>query len=421
MLMSFLFGATYFFSKEYIVFDAVSGLIFVVIIALLVLKNRKKLSFQKLIWPVIYAVLWRTKFGLKFMDKVANKYREFIKLLGYSFIGFAFLGMILISINFIFLLFNLIIKPKEASQGVSLVLPLTNIPGIGYLFFWHFILSIFIIALIHEFAHGIMARAHKVPIKASGLGVFSLILPIFPVAFVEPDEKKLEKEKDVVQYSVFAAGPMANILLAFIILMALPYVANPFQLSPFEGTITEPIGISYTEVTPGYGAEEVGMLPGAVINGVNGKEALDYESFSKELGDLKPDDEVIINTLDDTYTIKAKASSDDASRGLIGIQSIKNERRVKNEFESIKMPYYWLRSFIRWLFYLNFFIGIINLLPLMITDGGRMLKVALERTITDKKKANKVWVYIGLVFIFTLLFALLLRYGLSIFSFIGVG
>ena len=60
-----------------------------------------------------------------------------------------------------------------------------------------------------------------------------------------------------------------------------------------------------------------------------------------------------------------------------------------------------------------------NLLPLMITDGGRMLKIAFEKIFKDKKKADKLWTYIGMLFIFTLLFALVLRYTLPLFSLLG--
>jgi len=39
-----------------------------------------------------------------------------------------------------------------------------------------------------------------------------------------------------------------------------------------------------------------------------------------------------------------------------------------------------------------------------------MLKVAFEKIFTDKKKAQKAWVWIGTLFIFTLLFAMFLKY-----------
>ena len=184
-----IFSFSYFAFNKYVNFDTMSAVLFLLIVGFLVINNRKILDFQVLVGisklPLVYAVLWKTKFGLKFMDKVASKYRELVKLAGYCFIGFGFFGMIFISVNILFMLFNLFVSPKEASQGIALVLPLTNIPGIGYLSFWHFLITIFITVLIHEFAHGILARAHNVPVKSSGLGVFSLLLPIFPLAFVE--------------------------------------------------------------------------------------------------------------------------------------------------------------------------------------------------------------------------------------------
>jgi len=389
----------------------------------LVIINRKKLDFQILLKiskiPLLYAVLWRTEFGLKFMDRFASRFRELIKLFGYCFIGFGFYGMIFISIQMVFVLIGLFISPKETSQGFSLVLPLTNIPGIGYLSFWHFLIAIFITVLVHEFAHGILARAHNIPVKSSGLGVFSILLPIFPIAFVEPDEKKLSKEKDIVQYSIFAAGPMANIILAFIILLLFSYVSNPNVPAPFEEKITYPIGFSFNKLMENFPAMEQGMKPGMIINEVNGVEVLSYQDFSDEVSEPKPNQELILSTTNGTFTLIAKPSLDNPKIGLMGIEDIRNERRIKDQYKSISVPFFWLKSLIRWLFLINLMIGLINLLPLMVTDGGRMLKTALEKTFTDAKKANKLWVFTGLLFILTLLLALILRYSFAFFSFIG--
>tara|TARA_B100000315_G_C14554081_1_gene577276 strand:+ start:698 stop:1999 length:1302 start_codon:yes stop_codon:yes gene_type:complete len=420
----FLFSFSIFFFNKYINFDTLSAIFFIVIIGFMVVINRKKLDFQILLkiskLPLLYAVLWRTEFGLGFMDRFASRFRELIKLIGYCFIGFGFYGMILISINMLSLLFNLFISPKDASQGVSLVLPLTNIPGIGYLSFWHFLIAIFVTVLIHEFAHGILVRAHNVPVKSSGLGVFSLLLPLFPIAFVEPDEKKLSKEKDIVQYSIFAAGPMTNIVLAFIILLLFPYVLNPNVPAPFEEKITYPVGFSFNDVMENFSAMNQGMKPGMIINTVNGVTVFSYEDFSDEIGNLKPNQELKLGTTNGTFTVIAKPSPDNPKKGLMGIQDIRNERRIKEGYNSVSAPFFWFKGLIRWIFFLNLLIGLINLLPLMITDGGRMLKTALGKIFSDAKKANKLWVFTGLLFIFTLLFALILRYSFQLFSFIGL-
>lgn len=416
-----IFPISYFAFSKWINFDTLSAILFVIIIGFLILRNRKILDVQVMLKlfeiPLIYAVLWRTKFGLKFMDRVSAKYREFFKLLGYCFIGFGFFGLIFISINIIILLFNLFMAPIKASQGVSLVLPLTNIPGIGYLSFWHFLITIFLTVLVHEFAHGIIARAHNVPVKSSGLGAFSIIVPIFPLAFVEPDEKKLEKDKDIVQYSIFAAGPMANVILAVLVLLLITFV-----MAPIETNITHPIGFSFAGLMANYSAQEAGMQPGMIINSTNSIATLDYQTFSDKIGKLKPGDKLVLGTTNgSSYTVTAKPSPDNKDVGYIGILTIQNERRINDKYSGIGGIFFWLQGLFRWLYFINLAIGLMNLLPIIITDGGRMLKVALEKILGDAKKADKAWIFIGAVFIFTLLFALVVRYSFGLFKVLGFG
>ncbi len=421
LFVLFAFPLSYFTVGRYVNFDTASAVVFMIIMLFLIIRHRKKLDYQVMLKvfniPLIYAVLWKTKFGLKFMDTVAEKYRELVKLIGYCFIGFGFAGLLFISANILYMLFNLFVTPKETSEGVALVLPLTNIPGIGYLSFWHFLITIFVTVLIHEFAHGIVARAHKVPVKSSGLGVFSLFLPVFPLAFVEPDEKKMQKDSDIVQYSIFAAGPMINIVFAILVALFFSFV-----LTPIENNITHPVGFSFTDVMHDFPAQQAGMSAGMVITSVNGAEVLDYQSFSTEIGDLKPDQSISFTTMNgSSYTLTTKASPDDPEKGYIGILGIQNERRINEEYSSVGGAFFWLKGLLRWFYFINLAIGLMNLLPLMITDGGRMLKVALEKIMGKGAKADKVWIFIGLLFIFTLLCALAIRYGLGLLSALGLG
>ncbi len=414
-----IFPISYIAIKKHINFDNLSAIIFILIMLFLIIKYKKNLDFEPMLKianiPIIYAVLYRSKFGIKLMDKLANKYRELIKLLGYSFIGFGFLGMVFISINVLVMLFSLFVSPKEASQNVALVLPLTNIPGLGYLSFWHFLITIFVTILIHEFAHGIVARAHKIRVKNSGVGLFALLVPLFPLAFVEPDEKEMKKEKDVVQYSIFSAGPVINIIFAFFIMLLMTNV-----LIPIEDSITNEVGFSFTGLMEGYPAETAGMKPGMIINKVNGKNTLTYQQFHDTVGQLKPGEKLVLSTDEKEFTIITKASEEDADKGLIGITNIQNEKRIKEEYSQYSTAFFWIKDLIKWFYYLNLIIGLMNLLPLMITDGGRMLKTALKKIIKDSKKADKLWAMVGFIFIFTLLFALVVKHSLQFFSFIGL-
>jgi membrane-associated protease RseP (regulator of RpoE activity) len=242
-------------------------------------------------------------------------------------------------------------------------------------------------------------------------------LPIFPLAFVEPDEKKLNKEKDIVQYSIFSAGPMANIVLAFIVLLLLS-----LAVMPIENKITHPIGFSFSSLMANYSAQEAGMQPGMVINSVNSTAVLDYQSFSNKIGRLKPGETLVLGTANGTnYTVTTKPSPENKELGYIGILNIQNERRINENHKSIGGIFFWLKGLIRWLYFINIAIGLMNLLPIVITDGGRMLKIALEKLLGDANKSNKIWIFIGIVFIFTLLFALFIKYSLKLFAFIGLG
>ena len=400
-------------------FDIASSIVFLVIVLIFLIINRKKLSIQKLIFPLFYMVLYRTKLGLKFMEKVSSKYRELIKFISLCFIGIGFLGMVFISIFMFIFLFNLFITPAETSQGVALVLPFTNIPGIGYLSFWHFIIGLFIVVVIHEGSHGIVARAYNQKIKSSGFAFFSVFIPLLPAAFVEPDEKKLVKQDPIIQYSIFSAGPVMNLIVAYIILMLLPFVVSPYQLAPFEDKITEPVGISFKEATEGYPVSKSGLQPGTVITSFNGEEIKDTDDFLKYAYYIKPNQNVTLSTENASFEITTTYYPDNSSpKGYFGMAGINNERRIIPKYSPIAGSFYWFKGLIKWLFIFNFFIGLMNLLPIFITDGGRMLALALKTTIKDEKKAMKVNTFIGLLFVFTLLGAFAVKY---LGKFFGLG
>ena len=183
-------------------------ILFYLVVATLIFIFRKKFDIQN---KIIF--LLRTKIGLNLMDRIATKHREWVILLGYIGAGVGFVGMVFISGVLIKNLYDLITVPS-ATSGVSLVLPGANVPGIGILPFWHWLFAIFIIAVVHEFSHGVVARAHKIEVKHSGIVFFGPVIG----AFVEPDEKKMDKEQDIVQYSVLAAGAFSNILLSLLAL-----------------------------------------------------------------------------------------------------------------------------------------------------------------------------------------------------------
>ncbi len=395
-------------------FDMIVFLLFLLVLGTTLYIKRKEVAVQKIASYFIYIVMYRTKWGLTWMDKISSKYRSAVQLFGYISVGIGFVGMIYVSLSILLFFLQLIFKPAVQQAGVSLVLPFTNIPGIGYLSFTHWVLSIFILAIVHEFSHGVVARAHNVPVRSSGFAVFALLLPIIPAAFVEPDEKKLSKMPDIVQYSVFAAGPMANLVLAFLIVMIFPFASDMTNstLAPFEAKITAPVGFSYEILeNQSYPAYAAGVHNGILFS-IDGQQINDYAAFYNYASCLHPNQTVLLGTDKGNYSILTIQNPDPQKegKGFIGVKPVQNERRIISQYAWLAPVYYWFRGFIKWLFLLNLFIGLANLLTLGIVDGGRTLQTALHSLFDNKGHAQKIWTIISMLFLGALVFALLVNY-----------
>ena len=186
--------------------------------------KRKQIDIQNIFFPFLYFMMYRTKWGLAWMDQLGKKHPKGIKLLADMGIVIGFLGMGFITYLLIDNLRKLIFIPGTP-PGVMPVLPI-KAAGVFYVPFFYWIISIFVIAAIHEYAHGVVARAHKIRVLSSGIAFLNILIPIVPAAFVEPDEKQITKRKAREQLGVFAAGPFANILLFaalyLVLLFALP-------------------------------------------------------------------------------------------------------------------------------------------------------------------------------------------------------
>ena len=380
-------------------FQWFSLIAFVIILSIVIVKHRKKLELQKLLFPVLYAGLYRTNFGLKFINKISKKYKEWIKLLGYIGIGVGFIGMVVIVVSIIQAAIIALVKPATQA-GVALVLPQTNIPGIGFLPFWYWIIALFVLVVIHEFAHGIVAKAHGVKIKNSGLGFFAIIVPLIPIAFVEPEEKEMNKKEDVVQYSIFAAGPFANILTALIILLVFLFV-----FTPIDNKLTEPTGFTFDKIE-GYPSA---VLPeNIIINKMNGESVNTVQQFIDGMIRVDVGKTITLGNNEEEYELTTTASPD-TGKAFIGISNIKNELKVKEGVSKIGYGIYaWVRGLLKWIGLLSFFIGLANLLPIGPIDGGRMVKTASEKLYKNKTKANKSWVMISMLILLLLLISLIL-------------
>ena len=184
--------------------DLVFALIFYALLFLFYLKNKEKFQVQGGIFA-----LYKTQLGIKLMNKLAKKNPKLLRFLSTFSIGIGFIGMLFIIFTLFQGVYKLIFNPASPPV-VAPVLPGVSIsPNLPVLSFWHWIITIFIVAVVHEFAHGVYARLYNLKINSSG---FAFLGPIL-AAFVEPDEKAMKKITAKKQLAIISAGPFINIIL----------------------------------------------------------------------------------------------------------------------------------------------------------------------------------------------------------------
>jgi len=326
------------------------------------------------------------------MDKIAKLSPKFFRLLGVLSITIGFAGMIIIFYILIRGTIDLIFVP-EAVPVIAPILPGVAIPGLPTLSFWHWIVSILIVATIHEFSHGVFARAHNIKVKSSG---FAFLGPIL-AAFVEPDEKELPKKKKFAQLSVFAAGPFSNIVTGFIFF----FIAG-FLLTPLAFSMLDIKGVSISGVEENFPAAASGLKENDIILEINNISIDTTINFSEALKDLKPGDKVNIKTETNEFNLVAVEHPENSTKGYLGLIVSGMKVEVKESVTSkygtfVPSAILWLSRLFEWLFLISFGIALANLLPLGPVDGGRMALTGISLFIKDAKKQYKVWFILTLV------------------------
>lgn len=342
-------------------------------------------------------VMLRTKMGLKFMKNFANKFPRLLKILGYIGVVVGFLGMAFIVVFLVKETINYILIPGTPLP-IQPVFPGIKIAGLPTVSFFHWIIAILILATIHEASHGILSIVHKVPIKSSG---FAFLGPIM-AAFVEPDDQKLSKKKPMQQLSVFAAGPFSNIIAGVVILFIFI-----FLISPIIPAITEPAGITVIDIDEGPLMGTDISVP-FEIQKVNGVDVVDTYSYLEVVNEVKPGEFISLETEQGTYAVVTEENPLDKEKSYLGI-TIKQELSWNDGWEWVE-PFYpvinWVIMLFFWLWIFNIGVGLFNLLPFSIVDGGRMFYVASLAILKDKKKAMWAFKFMSMFILFVIILLL---------------
>jgi len=278
------------------------------------------------------------------------------------------------------------ILTQSSTPTVGVVLPF-KAKGIFYVPFLYWIISIFVILVIHEGMHGVMARVYGLPLKNSGLVILGVLIPLIPGAFVEPDEKKLTKAQRKKQLAVFAAGPVANIITGLMLMLLLFSV-----ITPFTNTFYAKDGVIVTELMDGNPpAEQAGIEVGEKITMINGQAITQIEDFSQALSETKPGDTINLVTTEAVREVTLTENPQN-KKAWLGVY-------VENPLKAPTWATHsvlWIKELIFWLALLSIGVGLFNLLPLGPIDGGRMLLTVLEK-VTHQKHAHKIWKSVSFV------------------------
>jgi membrane-associated protease RseP (regulator of RpoE activity) len=379
-------------------FQTASAIVFVILLSVFLYIQRKKVTMQKILFPLFYFLMYRGRFGLKFMERSAARHGRLLRILGFVGIVIGFLGMVGIAIVLVQNMIKILTVPETIS-GVQLVLPV-KVKGSFYVPFFYWILSIVVIAVVHEFSHGVIAKAHKMRIKSSGFAFLGILLPILPAAFVEPNEKELVKRPKRQQLAVYAAGPFANILFGLAALVVLLLIAGPVTGLFFEDRGVEITGLVTGKIV--YPAQAANMTAGDVITGIDNKPITSTDSFVTALKSKRPGDFIEVTTNRSSYTVTLAKNPYNASLPYLGVYVQQKTSLKPSAIRSVGklVPYIvvWFLGLIYWLYLLSLGIGLFNLVPLGPLDGGRMLLAALQK-FYQKEKAARYWRLISMFFL----------------------
>ena len=268
--------------------------------------------------------LYKTQVGVKFIDYVGERYKKTLKFLSYVIVSSGYILMAVMSFLLFYILYIFLTKP-EVIKNIKVPPLMPLIPYLPSLFkidflppfyFTYWIIAIAVIAMSHEFAHGIYSRFHNIRVKSTGFG----FLGPFLAAFVEPDEKQMKKLKKFPQLSILSAGTFANAIMTVLFFAVLILFFHSFYV---------PGGVLFNTYTPGMlGVSSINMIGNISFNQNNSQQILDKINSEEISPDL-----VLPSEEGDVGFIGLNV---DKEKYFIGLESLKEQLESEEEIVAYK-------------------------------------------------------------------------------------
>ena len=371
-----------------------NAIIYVLLAWVIILVIAKALKLQNHGFEVkIYSLVYKNQSVQSVLTRILSRTRRGIRIFadvsvvaGFLMMGFAF-WFLISNISKFF------VEPSEFAELTVLIpgVTLTSASAITY-----FLLSIPIVLVIHEGAHGIVATLEKIKIKTGGFAIFIALF----AGFVEPDEEEFNNAKKISKLRVIGAGATANVLFALVlgvILLTNPLFALVLPEPLLSWFYEVPEGVVVLSIIEGFGAEKAGLQENDLITKINDIRIVSPVDFLNEK--LNPGDIATVLVLrgeqELQFSIEIMPAPDDPERGLIGIMR-DNTLAFIPVYDFIEWNNFQLSMFLLWLWMISFFIGIINMLPLPILDGGKFIHSIIDKKISDKAVNGVMWGIYGI-------------------------
>jgi membrane-associated protease RseP (regulator of RpoE activity) len=221
----------------------------------------------------------RSSRGLKILDKVA-KPRKFWRFYGEISLWVCMISMLMVGLLMLLAFISTLISPPTTAPPSAS--EMVAIPGLNPMIPLGWGALAFVIALvIHEFGHGLQARAHGMRIRSFGL----LQLGPLPLgAFAEPQYEELMNAPPRERMRMFAAGPATNIFAAFFCLIMIGGLASQFVITDEN--------IHVRGIIQDQGAYDAGIEPWDTIESIDGKDIHGIDSFYTTMDDYSANDTV---------------------------------------------------------------------------------------------------------------------------------
>ncbi len=373
-----------------------SYVILIVAIYILAILFRDRLKID-IYGPIL---MRRTQKMRGWIDFIANLSPRFWRWSMNIGIPIAILGMIFMVYTIIMSLMIMIqsyMVQTSSAPAAALLLPGVDVPGSPvFIPIVSGIIALVLLMVVHEFGHGILARAEGVKIKSIGV----ILAAILPGAFVELDEEDVEKAKKSTRLRIYAAGSIFNIALAGLAFVVVLILSSSFIPYAFQEN-----GVTITSITHNGPAEGV-LKEGMVVTNINGFQVNSRTDYTDLImNKTKPGDKLTFVTDQGTYTITSTGQPHNASITYPGTRSetrlvVKPE--VSSKYGEI-LPWflYYLSDVGYWVFALNLMVALFNLLPFKPLDGGiifeELLGYKLSKEWVDKIVSSVTAVMVSIV------------------------